>query len=175
MSCRRALADQSGFTLVEVMVAVIILLAGVLGTLTLLDGANAATSRTKAREAATNLARELIESARAVPYTDLGTPQIVPAIQQQPGLGDANAASGWQLRRRNVLFTVTPTACSVDDTTTSSATTPAATSAPTRAPRTRRIRTRTTTGGSRLTSPGRDGSTTRKVRQEAVINNPGRR
>ena len=67
----RAAADQSGFTLVEVMVAVFILLIGVLGALTLLDGANAATSRTKKREAATNLARELIESARAVPYPDL--------------------------------------------------------------------------------------------------------
>ena len=71
VSRRRALADQSGFTLVEVMVAVLILLAGVLGALTLLDGANAATSRTKTREAATNLARELIESARAVPYPRL--------------------------------------------------------------------------------------------------------
>ena len=170
---RRALADQSGFTLVEVMVAVIILLAGVLGTLTLLDGANAATSRTKTREAATNLARELIESSRAVPYTNLSTPEIASAIQQQPGLGDINAASGWQLRRRNVLFTITPTACSVDDADdqlgdhdggyfcgdSSAEGTP-----DTNPDDYRRVAFDVT---------WTDGSATRKVRQEAVVNNPG--
>ncbi len=44
-------------TLIEVMVATMILLVGVLGTVTMIDGANATTSKTKAREGATHLGR----------------------------------------------------------------------------------------------------------------------
>jgi prepilin-type N-terminal cleavage/methylation domain-containing protein len=173
--CRPAFADQSGFTLVEVMVAALILLTGVLGTLTLLDGANAATSRTKSREAATNLARELIESARAVPYPELVTPKIAAAMREQPGLDDVDGDSDWHVRRRNVLFTITATACSVDD---DKATgdglgdhtggyfcNPGATTGPDENPDDyKRVAFDVT---------WTDGSTSRTVRQEAVINNPG--
>jgi prepilin-type N-terminal cleavage/methylation domain-containing protein len=171
------LADQSGFTLVEVMVAVAILLVGVLGTLTLLDGANAATSRTKKREAATNLARELIEAARAVPYPALTTPEITVEMQKQPGLDDADdGASGWQIRRRNVLFTITPTACSVDDSTSTvdglgdhsggyfCSDSSAQGTVDSNPDDYRRIS---------FDVSWLDVATTRKVRQESIINNPG--
>jgi prepilin-type N-terminal cleavage/methylation domain-containing protein len=172
----RKLADQSGFTLVEVMVAVLILVAGILGTLSLLDGANAATSRTKTREAATNLARELIESARAVPYPKLTTPEITTAMQDQPGLDDVNGATGWQIRRRNVLFTVTPIACSVDDSTATGDGLGDHTDG--------YFCSDSSAQGTTDSNPDdykrlsfdvtwMDGSTVRKVRQEAVINNPG--
>lgn len=177
VTSRRNLVDHSGFTLVEVMVAMIILLAGVLGALTLLDGANAATSRTKAREAATNLARELIESARALPYSDLSTPEIASLMQDHPGLDDVDSAPAeWQIRRRNVLFTIKGTACSIDDNTATG------------------DGLGDHTGGYFCDDSGaqgtadanpddykrvafdvswKDGSTTRNVRQEAIINNPG--
>ena len=45
---------ERGFTLVEVMVAIMILLVGVLGVVSMVDGANAVTSKTKAREGGTN-------------------------------------------------------------------------------------------------------------------------
>ena len=47
---RARTCSESGFTLVEVMVAITLLLVGVLGTVTMIDGANAVTTRTKARE-----------------------------------------------------------------------------------------------------------------------------
>ena len=176
VSRRRALADQGGFTLVEVMVAVIILLAGVLGALTLLDGANAATSRTKTREAATNLAREMIESARSVPYPELTTPDMTAAMQAQPGLDDVNGATGWQIRRRNVLFTIAPTACSVDDDKSPGDGLGDHTGG--------YFCADSSAQGTMDSNPDdykrvafdvtwMDGSTARKVRQEAVINNPG--
>src|SRR5215210_2091194 len=63
---RSRLAAEDGFTLVELMMAALVLVVGVLGVLSLLDHANRATERTKHREAATNLAREVIEASRAV-------------------------------------------------------------------------------------------------------------
>ena len=43
---RVRIASQTGFTLIEVMVAITLLLVGVLGTVTMIDGANAVTSKT---------------------------------------------------------------------------------------------------------------------------------
>ena len=63
--------DQRGFTLVEVMVAIFILLVGVLGVVSMVDGANAVTSKTRAREGGTNIARSVIEISRSVRYRDL--------------------------------------------------------------------------------------------------------
>ena len=166
--------DEHGFTLVEVVVAATLLVVGVLGVLTMLDGANRATVRTKAREAGINLAREAIEAARAVPYPELVPAQIGPELQAQPGLADVSADAGWQVRRRNIVYTITSSVCSVDDGNlddygdhvggffcTDSATT-----------------------GTDDTNPDDykrvavditwlDGADTRTARQEAVINNPG--
>jgi prepilin-type N-terminal cleavage/methylation domain-containing protein len=109
------LRRQDGFTLVEVTVAAALLLVGVLGVLTMLDGANKASSRTKAREAGINLAREAIEAARAVPFPDLVATRIDGELRAQPGLADSSAAAGWNVERRDILFTLVPSVCSVDD------------------------------------------------------------
>ena len=45
-----------------------ILLVGVLGVVTLVDGANAVTSKTKAREGGTAIARSVIEVSRSIRY-----------------------------------------------------------------------------------------------------------
>ena len=108
-------ASERGFTMVEVVVAIFVLLVGVLGVLTLTDGANRTTSVTKGREAATNIARSVLETARTLPYSSLETGSIATVTQQQPGLGDGDPAAGWQIIRRNTTYTVTLTACSVDD------------------------------------------------------------
>ena len=111
------LRDHRGFTLVEVMVGMTILMIGVLGTVALIDGANAATSSTKAREGATNLARDAIELARTVPYEDLTTGEIGPALRAKPGLGDSDGdpANGWTIQRRGITYTVTAESCILDD------------------------------------------------------------
>lgn len=109
------MGTQSGFTLIEVMVTMLILLVGLAGAVTLIDGANAITLSTKQREAATNLQRELIEGARAVPYDQLTPNGLQAALQARPGLGDTTAGGGWTIERRGTTFTVSTTVCSVDD------------------------------------------------------------
>jgi Tfp pilus assembly protein PilV len=173
----RAVRDERGFTITEVVVAAMILLVGVLGALTLLDNANRATQRTKAREGATNTAREIVEAARAIPYPDLTPDQLATQLQLQPELGDQSASTdGWQLKRRNITYTVTATVCSVDDGTLAadgfgnhtggtfcadSATTGTVDNNPDDYKRLA------------ITVSWQDGAKTLSTSQEAVINNPG--
>ena len=107
---------QAGFTLVEVMMAVAVLLIGVLGTVALVDNANRTTSSTRAREGGTNLARDVIEAVRAVPFTGLEPATIAAQTQGQAGLEDDDpAAAGWQLKLRGITYTADLSVCNVDD------------------------------------------------------------
>jgi type II secretory pathway pseudopilin PulG len=133
---RRRRDDESGFTLIEVMVATFILIVGVLGSLTLINTANLTSLRTKARTGAVNLARQVQEGARAVentvPYTEMSngcpspsslanpcptTSSIVAALRAQPGLAaDASSPAGvWQITRGHLTYTVKVAVCSMDD------------------------------------------------------------
>ena len=76
-------------TLVEVTVAMVILLVGVLGTVTMIDGANAVTSRTKAREGGTALARSILEIGRGVPYKELTADRLLEELDDRSGFEDA--------------------------------------------------------------------------------------
>lgn len=110
---RRALADQRGFTIIETMVAAMILMVGVLGTVTLVDGANEQTVANQGREAATNLAREVVEQAAQLPYAQLTATRVVPSLQAVPGL--ASTGAGWSIKRRRFEYTVSVSACTIDD------------------------------------------------------------
>ena len=107
--------DQRGFTLVEVLVAIIILMVGILGVVTLVDGANAVTSKTRAREAGTNLARSVIEVSRSIRYRDLTTASLEDALEARPALADSEPAAGYTILSRGVTYTMTLTVCSLDD------------------------------------------------------------
>jgi prepilin-type N-terminal cleavage/methylation domain-containing protein len=117
MSPPRLRSGERGFTLIEVLVAIFILLVGVLGVVALIDGANFATAQTKSREGGTNLAREILDGARAVDYDKLTPAEIVGELQSQPGLADSSAsADGWQLARRGITYTVSAVpVCKIDD------------------------------------------------------------
>jgi prepilin-type N-terminal cleavage/methylation domain-containing protein len=116
LSARSRLSDDSGFTIIEVMVAALVLLVGLLATLTLVDTANSTTATTKAREQATNLQRELIEAARTIPFDQLTPHGVGARLRSQPGLGDASLTSaGWTIRRRNVTYSISMGSCAVDD------------------------------------------------------------
>jgi prepilin-type N-terminal cleavage/methylation domain-containing protein len=117
LTSRCRFTDDGGFTLVEVMVAVVLLLVGVLGVVTMVTGANAQTAVTKSREGAVNLAREVLDAARGVDYNDALTPSAIsPALQAQPGLADADSGTaGWQINRRGVTYTIAqPAICIID-------------------------------------------------------------
>jgi prepilin-type N-terminal cleavage/methylation domain-containing protein len=116
MSLSRQQAGERGFTLVEVLVAIAILLVGVLGVVSLVDGANAVTSKTKAREGGTNLARSIIEVARSVRYRDLTTASLTDALAARPPLADSKpSTAGYTILDRGVQYTLTLSVCSLDD------------------------------------------------------------
>jgi prepilin-type N-terminal cleavage/methylation domain-containing protein len=107
---------ERGFTLVEVLVAIMILLVGVLGVVSMVEGASAVTSKTKAREGGTNVARSVIEVSRSIRYRDLTADQLLGALGSRPGLADVKpGVTGHTIRSRNVDYEVTITVCSLDD------------------------------------------------------------
>jgi len=110
------LRGERGFTLIEVMVTMLILVVGIAGALALIDGANARTVMNKQREAGNALSREIIEAARSVPYRQLNPGSAVTAVQAIPGLEDTTPLTGaWTVERRKTVYTVTMSVCTVDD------------------------------------------------------------
>ena len=110
------LEEESGLTLIEVIVAALILVVGVLGTVTIVDAATRISNNTKAREGATSVSREIAEAARLADYDSLDNSTVVSSLQAQNGLADADSSqTGWQLIRRGITYTETVTACKYDD------------------------------------------------------------
>lgn len=111
---------ERGFTLVELLVAMFVLLVGMAASIALLDGANASTSRTKAREQGVALQRELVEAARSVSYESLvpgGVNQAAPvsAAGRAHAVVGGDTSGPWTIQRRDVTYTVSLGVCSVDD------------------------------------------------------------
>jgi hypothetical protein len=102
-------------TIIELLVATLILAVGILGTLSMIDTSSATTSKTKAREGATNLGRAVLEIARAVPYRDLTAETIYAELEKHPGLEDSNAKPGHQIASRNFTYEITAGVCTLDD------------------------------------------------------------
>jgi len=97
------------------MVAIFILLVGVLGVVSMVDGANAVTSKTRAREGGTNIARSVIEVSRSVRYRDLTAQALLDELDARPGLDDVDPGTDYTMRARNVDYVSTITVCSLDD------------------------------------------------------------
>jgi prepilin-type N-terminal cleavage/methylation domain-containing protein len=115
MSALSRVRDERGFTLIEVMVTMLILVIGIAGAIALIDGASARTLATKEREAGNALTREVIEAARSVPYRQLTPTTSVATLQAIPGLEDTVPGGTWTVMRRNQTYTITLSVCSVDD------------------------------------------------------------
>ena len=109
-----ALRHEAGFTIIEVMVASLLLILGVLAVTTIVNNANAITDTTRAREGATNLARQLLEVARTQQYSRVDNSNLTSLLQSAGIPDDSASQSGWQVRRRKVVYTVTPYACVFD-------------------------------------------------------------
>jgi type IV pilus assembly protein PilV len=106
---------EEGYTIVEVIVAMVMLVVGVLGMLVMIEGSLSSTSRTTAREQATNLARELVERSREVPYSKTTTSAAPAALAAVLPEAPTVSGSSFVVRRRNIDYTVTVSACSIDD------------------------------------------------------------
>ena len=112
MSPSHRAGTQDGFSLVELMVAAMVLVIGLLGALGMFTNALQTTAANNERVGATNLSRELVEAARSVDYDLLANATIAAAVQALPNLG---SGSPWVVERRNVQYTVTASACVFDD------------------------------------------------------------
>jgi prepilin-type N-terminal cleavage/methylation domain-containing protein len=112
---RGRLAAEDGFTLIEVLVATVVLAVGLVALLGVLNVTNRASTATRAREGGTNLARQIIEDAVSIPYAQLSPSSIVGQLQAMNELADISSAPGWQVSRRGFTYTVTPTECSIDE------------------------------------------------------------
>src|SRR5215207_925313 len=116
MASRSRSTAQDGFTLIEVLVAMLILLVGVLGVVTMVDGANAVSSKTKAREGGTALARSVIEVSRSIRYRDLSESTLAAALDTRQGLTDAKPSTpGYTFKSRGIYYERTLKVCSLDD------------------------------------------------------------
>lgn len=110
------LQDEHGFTIVETLVAMVVLVVGLMGTMAMLDAANTTTRSTKAREQGVALQRELVEAARSLSYSELTPNTIGGLVRATPGLaGSRIGAHGWEIVRRGVTYRMTIGVCSVDD------------------------------------------------------------
>ena len=106
--------DDRGFTLIEVMMASVVLLIGILGVATLVNTANGSTTSSKAREQGLALARDMTEAARSVRYQSLEPTSAVGKLQAMPGFTNTGGP-GWTVTRRGIKYTVSFGVCSVDD------------------------------------------------------------
>lgn len=111
----RPRTSQSGFALVELLVAMAILLVGVLGMVDMIDGASRASSGSKSREGATALAREMLEVTRSARYQELTATGVPAVLRSRAALADSTAGGAYTVARRGFVYTVAISACSVDD------------------------------------------------------------
>lgn len=78
---RARISEQGGFTIVEVLVAAVVLVVGLGGLLQMLVTADHAISTTRLRQEETSLAREVLEDARGLAPTQLTPTAIASALQ----------------------------------------------------------------------------------------------
>jgi hypothetical protein len=107
--------SEAGFTFVEVLMASVVLMVGLLGIVSMVDAANRGTQLNQSREAATGLLRQLAEGARSLPFVQITPAGLDDALEALPGLGSWPSASGYQVKRRGTLFAVATSVCIVDD------------------------------------------------------------
>jgi Tfp pilus assembly protein PilV len=107
--------EQDGFTLVEVLVATLVLVAGLLTTFLMLDLALHSSSSVRGREGAVTLARQITEDARSIPYSQISNPTIVSQLQGMPGMASTSSGSTWTIVRNGFTYTVTASVTTVND------------------------------------------------------------
>jgi hypothetical protein len=111
----RCVSSEAGFTLIETLMAAVILVVGLVGLLGLIDVSVKASASTRGREGATGLGREIIEDARTIPYAEVIPTSIQSQLQVMNGLADESSAPGWQIERRKFTYAVTVRECAIDN------------------------------------------------------------
>jgi type II secretory pathway pseudopilin PulG len=110
----RIFGEERGFTIVETMVAVAILLGGALATLSMLDIANHRARSAGDRQKATALAREVVEVAKSVPYRQITQATLVQRLREDESIA-GSSGSPWRVERDGTPMTIEAEACWVDE------------------------------------------------------------
>jgi type IV pilus assembly protein PilV len=124
----RALADERGFTLIEVLVATLLLSVGLVGMFSMIDLATRTSNVDRLRQTEVNTARQALESARNLSYSSLSGGSAI-ASSLASSLGGTASGSTVALTRtaytngtsaatsnsNNYSLTLTFSACSLDD------------------------------------------------------------
>ena len=105
---------ETGFTIIEVLVASLVLAVGIGATLGLVAGASRANRASKEVEGATNLARELTERVRGLSYDQLTSANAATQLQANGALATTTSGA-WTVSRRGMTYTIDLSICSVDD------------------------------------------------------------
>lgn len=106
--------------MIEVLAAVLVLVTGLIALLGMLVVGNHATAQNRERQAATSLAREVVEDVRSLPYSEIIQSSLTSTLQT---LIPTSSVSGSTLifarsggsGGQNYTFDVTVTECSLDD------------------------------------------------------------
>ncbi|HEY4428822.1 MAG TPA: prepilin-type N-terminal cleavage/methylation domain-containing protein [Solirubrobacteraceae bacterium] len=109
-------ASEAGFTLIEVLVASVILAIGITALFALVDSSVKASFSTRAREGATSLARQVLEDAHTLPYSQMSPTSITEQLQGFEGLKPKQPApAAWQVSQRGITYTISVKECAIDD------------------------------------------------------------
>jgi Tfp pilus assembly protein PilV len=112
---RRRLAAAEGLTIVEALVATLVLTVGLLAAFMMLIINLHASSDARAREGGVTLARQITEDARSIPYSQLSSSGIVSQLQAMPGLASTSSGSTWTIVRNHLTYTVTASVSTLND------------------------------------------------------------
>jgi len=81
---RATMKEQRGFTLIEIMIALVVLLTGMLGVMSMQYYAVSGNASSREMRIATSLSQQFVEQLKATPYTDLASgtdPDPVPVTE----------------------------------------------------------------------------------------------
>jgi prepilin-type N-terminal cleavage/methylation domain-containing protein len=110
----RSRGTEDGFTLIEVMVASVVLVTGLLALFGMLELGSRTTAKNRLRQAGTSLAREMVEDIRGLSYSQLLASSLAATLQPLV-TGSTVAGTNLKVTRSPYTFSVSFSACSLDD------------------------------------------------------------
>ncbi len=93
MSPRRLIRDESGFTVIEALVAAIVVAIGILGTATVISSADTTTLDSELQQVATDQGERALEQMRSLSYSELGHTGTPVLPSGESGLSGSNYKS----------------------------------------------------------------------------------
>lgn len=115
----KRLRAQDGFTLIEALVASMVLVVGLLTAYSILVISDHASASVRAREGGVALARQITEDVRSIDYSQVSSSSVVGLLQAMPDLANTSSGSTWTVLRgptgNQVTYTINVSVNSFND------------------------------------------------------------